>query len=323
MGRRRAARRAAIVIAAVVVGIALGVGLDIVRVGGVEHWLAQRGPAIAPGYDAPRYEARGRLIEVDGLSVYLDCRGTGAPTVILEAGFGSGAASWGKVLDGVAATTRVCAWDRPGIGSSDPRGLHGAGDTAADLRAALEGAGEVGPFIVVAHSLGGVYARLFAVAGPPGGRAATTADAVLALVMLDTYDPDLGMDEDPALSAESRAVIRRSIADTGAAIQNGEQLDWAATLDELVPVRRTELPTVLLTVDPRFRYTNPDPAIVEAEIAAWHRAIADHFPSGRLQIVPNTGHLIHLERPELVLEWIRRVVAEQRPAASSGDAAHH
>jgi pimeloyl-ACP methyl ester carboxylesterase len=313
--RRSPARRAAIVVSAVIAGLALGIAVDIVRVGGLDAWLALRGPTVPPTYDVPPYDARGRRIDVDGRPVYLDCRGAGSPTVILEAGFGAGADSWGYVLDGVAATTRVCAWDRPGIGRSAARGLHSAGETAVDLRAAVEAAGEGGPFVVVAHSLGGVYGRLFGGAGPPAGRAATERDAVLAFVMLDTYEPDLGMDRDPALSPAVRDAIRQSIADTGAAIQNGEQLDWAATLAQLEPIPRTELPTVLLTVDPKLRYTDPDPAVRAALIDAWYRAIADHYPNGRLEVVPNTGHLIHLERPSLVLEWIRRVVAEQRAAS--------
>src|SRR5439155_848236 len=134
----------------------------------------------------------------------------------------------------------VCAWDRPGIGRSTARGLHSAGEAASDLRAALQTAGEAGPFIAVAHSLGGVYARLFAAADPPGGRDATPRDAVLAFVMLDTYEPDLGVADDPALSPETRAMVQQSLDEGGAAFRAGEELDWAATLAELAPLRHTE-----------------------------------------------------------------------------------
>jgi pimeloyl-ACP methyl ester carboxylesterase len=298
---------------AVVTGAAIGLAIDIGRVGGLEAWLAARGPTVIPSLDVPPYDARGRLVEVDGRSVYLDCRGSGSPTVILEAGFGSGADSWGHLLDGVAGFTRVCAWDRPGIGRSATRELHSAGDAAAYLREALETAGEVGPFIVVAHSLGGVYARVFAAAGPPGGRAATEHDAVLAFVMLDTYEPDLGVADDPALSPETRAMVAQSLADGGAMFRAGEALDWDATLAELAPVRHTELPAVLLMTDPGQRYGNVDPAVTAALIDAWYWAIPVRYPNGRLEIV-NTGHQVHLERPDLVLDWIRRVVAEH-PAA--------
>jgi pimeloyl-ACP methyl ester carboxylesterase len=318
VSHRSPLRRAAIVVTVVVIGAAVGLAIDVGRVGGLDAWLAARGPTVIPTFDVPPYEARGRLVEVEGRSVYLDCRGSGSPTVILEAGFGSGADSWGYVLDGIAAFTRVCAWDRPGIGRSAARGLHSAGEAAADLRAALEAAGEVGPFIVVAHSLGGVYARVFAAAGPPGARDATERDEVLAFVMLDTYEPDLGVADDPALTPETRAMVRQSLDDGGAMIQAGEELDWTATLAELEPLRRTELPALLLMVEPSQHYGNPDPAVTAALVDAWYRAIAVRYPKGTLEIVPNTGHLIHLERPNLVLERIRRVVADQRLLSTPG-----
>ena len=286
-------------------GLALGLGIDVVRVGGVEAWLAARQATVAPAL--PPYEASGRLIDVEGRAVYLDCRGAGSPTVILEAGFGSGANGWGTVLDGVAAFTRVCAWDRPGLWRSDARGHHSAADAAADLRAALRGAGEQGPFIVVAHSLGGVYARLFAV----GPDVASESDEVLAFLMLDTYEPDIGVADDPTLSADVRAGVQQSLDETGASIQGGEDLDWAATLRELAEAGQVQLSTILLTVDPRLRYRNPDPAVTEALIAAWHRGIAARYPNGRLEIVP-TGHMVQFDRPDLVIERTRELVLRYR-----------
>jgi pimeloyl-ACP methyl ester carboxylesterase len=297
----------------VAIGGAAGLAIDVVRVGGLDAWLTARGPTVIPTFDVPPYVARGKLVEVDGRSVYLDCRGAGTPTVILETGFGGGADGWGHVLDGVAAFTRVCAWDRPGIGRSAARGLHSAGEAAADLRAALEAASEVGPFIVVAHSFGGVYARVFAAAAPPGNRQATARDAVLAFVMLDTYEPDLGVENDAELSPETRAMVRQALVDGGAMFQAGEELDWAATLAELRPLNPTELPAVLLFADPSQHYGGHEPAVTAALIAAWYRAIPARYPKGALEIVP-TGHFVHLERPDLVIERVRRLVTEQRPA---------
>ena len=298
-------------VTALVIGAAVGLAIDVGRVGGLDAWLTARGPTVIPTYDVPPYDPRGRLVQVDGRSVYLDCRGAGSPTVILEAGFGSGADSWGYVLDGVAEFTRVCAWDRPGIGRSAARELHSAGEAEADLRAALDGAGEVGPFIVVAHSLGGVYGRVFAAAGPPGGRAATARDEVLAFVMLDTYEPDLGVADDPALSAETRAMVRQSLDDGGAMFRAGEALDWAATLAELRLLNPTELPAVLLMADPSQHYGGHEPAVTASLIAAWYRAMPIRYPKGTVEIVP-TGHQIHLERPDLVIERVRQLVTEQR-----------
>ena len=301
MTRRPLVRRSAIVLLAIAAGLVIGFGIHTLRMGGLA------GQVVAPPYDA-----LGGVVEVDGRGVYLDCLGSGEPTVLLEAGFTSGAAGWGAVLDGIAGFTRVCAWDRPGIGRSDPRALHTAGETAANLRAALHAVGEVGPFVVVAHSLGGVYARIFSDGPVIDGEPDRSRDAAIQFVMLDTYEPDLGLVDDPALAPDIRARIAESLSSTGASLQAGEQLDWARTLDELDRGGTVEQPGVLLMVDPRLRLGDQDPARQAAIIDAWYRGIAARYPYAALEIVADTGHMVHLERPGLVIDRVRSIVLAAR-----------
>jgi pimeloyl-ACP methyl ester carboxylesterase len=108
----------------------------------------------------------GRLIDVGTHRLHLRCQGPvtlGAPTIVLEAGLGESSLTWAGLAPTLAATHRVCAYDRAGYGWSDPAptppSAHG---TVADLRRLLDAAGESGPYVLVGHSLGGVYARLFA-----------------------------------------------------------------------------------------------------------------------------------------------------------------
>jgi pimeloyl-ACP methyl ester carboxylesterase len=313
-------RRLRLVLSASIIGLLLALGIDVLRKGGVEAWIAKLGD---PGPIAgPTYLPLGTTVDVNGTAVYLDCRGAGSPTVILEAGLGSvgaaggGAEAWGDVLDGVAAFTRVCAWDRPGLGRSAEIGRHSAMDTARLLRTALAVAGDQGPYVVVAHSFGGVYARLFAASGPRAPADGSGADpaAVLHLVMLDTYEPDLGMDLDPALSAETRSMLRGFLDEGCRVFEASEDLDWAATMDELAAVELGTVPTLLLYTDPEGRYTDPDPQLREALIAAWYRAIATRYPTGVLEIVPDAGHFIQLDAPSLVIDRIRSVVLDARAA---------
>ena len=84
------------------------------RAGGPGGWLARH------QLPAP-YVAGGQRFDIGGRALYLDCRGTGTPTVVLEAGSGADSSTWAAVHDELAATTRTCAYDRAGRGRSDPR----------------------------------------------------------------------------------------------------------------------------------------------------------------------------------------------------------
>ena len=291
-----------------VVGLALGVGVDMLRVGGLDPWLAARGPGVSAS--VPPYDAQGRLVDVGDVEVYLDCRGSGSPTVILEAGFGSGAAGWGETIDGVAAFTRVCAWDRPGLGRSEAAPIHSAGETADLLFRTLHLANEDGPFVVVAHSFGGVYGRLFAERIEAEGRNGN----VRSFLMLDTYEPDLGMDVDPSLPEEVRAGIRRVLDETAAMLAGGEALDWDRTMAELVAAGPVEQPAILLTVDPRSRWVDPDPAMAERLVEAWHRNMRSRYPNGTFEVAERSGHMIQWDRPDLVIARTRDLVERVRAA---------
>ena len=115
-----------------------------------------------------RYRARhdylpvGALIDIGGRRIHLDCRGTGTPTVVFEAGLDTmGSLSWSAVHEPIAKTTRACAYDRAGIMWSDPAPTTSVESIAADLHAALAAAHEPAPYVMVGHSLGGPYIMEF------------------------------------------------------------------------------------------------------------------------------------------------------------------
>jgi pimeloyl-ACP methyl ester carboxylesterase len=106
----------------------------------------------------------GRLYEVNGYELYIQCAGAGEPTVILEAGYGGDRRSWDQVEPELQGTTRVCSYDRAGLGFSSgelpkPRTIF---DQLDDLDELLEDTGAEPPFVVVGHSYGGVLAWQFA-----------------------------------------------------------------------------------------------------------------------------------------------------------------
>ena len=126
--------------------------------------------------------AGGRMIDVGGHRLYIECTGSGAPAVILQAGLGASSSSWAGIAPTIAATTTVCAYDRAGHGRSDEAtGPQDGIALATDLHALLERAGIAGPYVVVGHSSGGPYVRVFAARYP---------DDIAGMVLLDAQPSD-------------------------------------------------------------------------------------------------------------------------------------
>jgi pimeloyl-ACP methyl ester carboxylesterase len=125
--------------------------------------------------------ATGRMIDVGGHRLYIECTGSGGPAVILQAGLGASSSSWAGIAPAVAAMTTVCAYDRAGHGRSDEAGPQDGIALATDLHTLLERAGVPGPYVIVGHSSGGPYVRVFA---------AQYSDEVAGMVLLDAQPPD-------------------------------------------------------------------------------------------------------------------------------------
>ena len=126
--------------------------------------------AVGGGYETVResldrrmHPAPAQLIDVGGHRLHLSCTGSGRPTVVLESGLGESGAYWTRISTAVARDTRVCVYDRPGRGWSEPTSRPQDGVAVArDLHVLLERANVQGPFVLVGHSSGAQYVRIFA-----------------------------------------------------------------------------------------------------------------------------------------------------------------
>src|SRR2546429_97301 len=121
----------------------------------------------------------GHLVDVGGRRLYLHCTGSGSPTVVLVSGLAETSVYWGGwIAPAVAQNTAVCAYDRAGQGWSDPPASPQDGVAiATDLHTLLDHAQIPGPYVLVGHSTGGAYIRVFAARYP---------DQVAGMVLLDS-----------------------------------------------------------------------------------------------------------------------------------------
>ena len=153
--------------------------------------------------DARRLLPPGQLVDVGGYRMHLNCQGEGDPAVILEALSGGTSSYWAWVQPELAKTTRVCAYDRAGRGWSEPRPAGSedyAGQTVRELNSLLTNGGVPGPYILVGHSIGGIYARLYADRYP---------GKVVGLVLLDASHPQQ-YNRIPELVEENENFLRQS-----------------------------------------------------------------------------------------------------------------
>src|SRR5215211_8679251 len=139
--------------------------------------------AIATERAERAYPPPGEMVGVGGYSLHINCVGQGSPTVVLDSGWGDFSAQWVRVQQEVSGTTRVCAYDRAGMGWSemgpDPRD---ARQITGELHTLLSKAGIEGPYVLVGHSLGGISILTYAHRYPDEAAGVTLVDS-----SIDTY----------------------------------------------------------------------------------------------------------------------------------------
>src|ERR671911_899795 len=302
--------------------------------------LAAAAPALAKSGSAHN---SGRLVDIGGgRQIYMECQGTGYPTVVFVAGAGDRAETWSTtkdpskqaVLPAIAETNRVCAYDRPGTflvtgeGPEDfkpsrsdpvdqPTTLQ---DHAADLHALLKASGERGPYVVVGHSMGGAVSRLYASEYP---------EDVSGLGLVDPTPYEAAN----SLTAKQWALWKPLLGGRPPkeALELYPALEWAdndrtlAQASAAAPLK--PMPFIAFQSDEPFDFspfvedgTLPMTAEEAEEFRillynAWHDTIGDwvsQVPGARFIDDPQSGHYIHQVQPQLVIEKVREVVEAAR-----------
>lgn len=243
------------------------------------------------------------LVDVGGHQLYINCSGRGAPAVVLEAGLDSGSEAWNGVQSGVAEFTRVCSYDRAGVGQSEtgpkPRTSQQIVD---DLHRLLSNAGVRGPYVLVGHSFGGMNVRLYAAQHP---------QEVAGVVLVDSLHPDSlsRLQEVLGEVAWGKIASQTNENDEGVdLIQSSAQVGAAGTLGAT--------PLVVLTAGRRVAAPFSTLPHIAARLEQLWLELQDGLPglsSNSTHIIAQrSGHCIQCDEPQLVVDAIRQVVESSR-----------
>jgi pimeloyl-ACP methyl ester carboxylesterase len=280
---------------AILAGLLIGTGMDLARGGVTAIWLRYAGAA---AYGAP-----GERFEIaDGHSLYLDCRGSRSPTLVLEAGMGSDSATWSPVHEELARISRACAYDRTGRGRSDGGSADDLAGMSDELAALLAAAGEPGPYVVVGHSLGSVIGRV---------HATRQRDDVIGLVLVDGFDPDIFDERVVPLLGPIRDQYLDQTAGLWRLVSSVEGIEVEASRAQLAESDVTGLP-IEVVIAPRVdsRLDTATSNAIAASLAAGYEALSPGRV--RLTLAWGASHMVQFDQPAVVVEAVRRIVANVR-----------
>ena len=240
------------------------------------------------------------------LSVYCDGTAGRSATVFLIPAGGRTARDWATIQPAVSSFTRVCSYDHANFGASDkaPVKLQSVDEVVDDLHAWLKASGERAPFILVGHSISGVYARRFVTRYPR---------EVAGLVFVDSSHEEQALrlhELDPHELDPQGPGLDDLTARVGFYVKPGERLEW-----------RTELPLIVLCRGTPFERKARDGSdsqtnrMTEEQFAAWDRIwrqfqedLAARSTHGEFRLAQKSGHFIQRDQPELVIQAIRDVI---------------
>lgn len=314
---------------------------------------AQTSAPSAPAAWFAAYQRDGRPVRLpDGRTMNLYCLGKGSPTVVLESGIGGGAYDWWAVQDRIAGLTRVCAYDRAGIGRSPPGPF--PRDTraeAADLDALLRASEVKGPYVLVGHSMGGYNVRLFASRHPDQVAGMVLVDPAVEnqIPVLEAAVPAIAENDrksvayigacaDPRRSEETARRCGRSAPasfppDLAAAYASAFGLSYFQTFQsevqsfltvdsgQVAAERRPlgDMPFIVLTRGERSTDMPADQAATEWRL--WnqmHDDLARLSTAGENRVVAGANHYIQFDKPDAVVGAVGEVVAAARKRPTGG-----
>jgi pimeloyl-ACP methyl ester carboxylesterase len=256
---------------------------------------------------SPGQAAKDEKVDLGGYRVHVLESGVGSPTVIFESGLGEASSTWSDVQPKVALFARTLAYDRPGLGDSDPSPHpRSVREMAVELHSLLQSVHIPPPYILVGHSLGGTIVQIFAHAYP---------NEIAGLVLVDPEDSRLDHLLRSHMTAEEWAIRQKALDEAMPKMPAAVQAEItaykksASEAEKALPL--PNVPVVLLTGTEK----NPDfpgnPLEQDLKLQL-HDELLAQIPHSRHILVPNSRHYIQNDAPALVIEAIRSVVDQCR-----------
>lgn len=245
--------------------------------------------------------AEGSLINVGERRLWIACRGEGSPTVVMDAGVNSGSQVWSLVWPATATQTRVCVYDRAGLGRSAPIPRpRTSQEIVTDLHGLLENANVPGPYVLVAHSFGGLNVRLYTSQYP---------NDVVGLVLVDTVHEDRFAATAKILTPQQEQEFERNRQ------ANPEGLDYyeSSRLVRAIGPRLPNIPTIVIARGKSETWPNGYPvAALERSWRELQADLASRAPQATLLIAEESNHNIPGSQPAIVIAATERIVAQIR-----------
>ena len=291
----------------------------------LETLAAHAAPAVSDTESPP-----GVYVEAGRHRLHINCQGQGRPAVILESGLGGTSLDWVRVQSQVAEFTRVCSYDRAGYGWSDPGPMpRTSRRIVRELNALLTRAAVDAPYILVGHSFGGLNARLFANQYPEKTSGLILLDATHELQFERLAEagtkPLVPTGDRPFIIANYWSVpdrlpgpvrpLAQTLAVKPAAVKSlRSELRNIRTSAQQVK-KSAALPDVPLVVVTHDAAVSAHTERAQVAARLWlelQRELATRTSQGSFLLVPKSGHHIHLDAPNTVVEAIRGVVDAAR-----------
>ena len=246
---------------------------------------------------ASQNDHTGHLVEVGPHKMFLNCTGNArGATVILEAGHGDSSEVWSAVQKQVEQFAHVCSYDRFGLGKSDKVPVaHTADEIVDDLHQLLQAAHAPSPYVMVGHSIGGIYVRKYAAIYPT---------EVIGLVLVDSAHEEQFYRVSQISPEWAKRIRDRFPADEQRAqgfLPQNERLAWHFN-GPLIVIERGQLPASAAS-DPMVKQS-------EAVFQLLEKDLASRSKYGQLRVAEMSGHYIQRDQPALVTQAIMDVIRE-------------